>query len=41
VVALAAGLATALVEAFSPHGVDNFTTQFFSCSTAFIIIYFL
>jgi phytol kinase len=39
--ALAAGLATALVEAFSPHGVDNFTTQFFSCSTAFIIIYFL
>lgn len=36
--AFAAGLATTLVEAFSPHGVDNFTTQFASCLAAFSVV---
>jgi phytol kinase len=39
--AFAAGLATALVEAFSPHGVDNFTTQFTSCLAAFSVLIFV
>jgi phytol kinase len=33
-----AGFTTAIVEAFSPHGVDNFTTQFFSCLVGFLIV---
>jgi phytol kinase len=37
-VAIVAGLVTAFVEAVSPHGIDNFTTQFFSCLTAFFIL---
>ncbi|UCG68852.1 MAG: hypothetical protein JSV09_13825 [Thermoplasmata archaeon] len=36
--AFLAGLTTALVEGFSPHGVDNFTTQFASCLVAFSIL---
>ncbi|UCF08121.1 MAG: hypothetical protein JSW28_00030, partial [Thermoplasmata archaeon] len=39
--AIAAGLATAFVEAFSPHGVDNFTTQFASCFAAYSVVLFL
>ncbi len=38
VTASIAGFTTAIVEAFSPHGVDNFTTQFFSCLVGFLII---
>lgn len=39
--ALAAGLTTAIVEAFSPHGIDNFTTQFASCLAAFSVVVFI
>lgn len=38
VTASIAGFTTAIVEAFSPHGVDNFTTQFFSCLVGFLIV---
>jgi phytol kinase len=30
-----AGLLTSIVEAVSPHGIDNFTTQFFSAMSAY------
>ena len=39
--ALATGLATAVVEAFSPHGIDNFTTQFASCLATFSVVVFI
>jgi len=34
-VALVSALVTAIVEGISPHGIDNFTTQFFSAMTAY------
>jgi phytol kinase len=37
-VGLIAGLITSIVEAISPHGIDNFTTQFFSAMSAYAII---
>jgi phytol kinase len=36
--AIVAGLVTALVEAYSPHGMDNFTTQFGSCLCTFLFL---
>jgi phytol kinase len=38
ITAIIAGLTTAFVEGLSPHGVDNFTTQFASCLVAFTIL---
>ena len=38
IVAFVAGSITALVEALSPHGIDNFTTQFFSCLAVFLMV---
>jgi phytol kinase len=37
-IGLVAGLITSIVEAISPHGIDNFTTQFFSAMSAYGIL---
>ena len=37
-IGIISGVITAIVEGLSPHGVDNFTTQFFSATSAFFIV---
>jgi phytol kinase len=36
--ALVTGLATAVIEAYSPHGIDNFTTQVVAVSVCFGVV---
>jgi phytol kinase len=40
-IGIIAGLITCIVEAISPHGIDNFTTQFFSAMSAYGIYFIL
>ena len=40
-IGLVSGLITCIVEGISPHGIDNFTTQFFSATSAYGILILL
>lgn len=40
-IGIISGLITCIVEAISPHGIDNFTTQFFSASSAYYILTYM
>ncbi len=40
-IGIISGLITCIVEAISPHGIDNFTTQFFSASSAYFFMNYI